>query len=154
MPNCNFFFSPDVSTPSGNCNEGEVRLMGGVNITQGRLEICVNDAWGTVCSNRFGTNEAVVVCRQLQFSESSESGSCIYINNDSLSKLCVGVISIIGSDLSEFGQSPSPIFLDNLACTGSESNLSSCHRSVIGLHQCDHSQDVGLQCFGMSPYHF
>ena len=49
------------------CVDGEVRLVGGVNGTIGRLEVCHNRAWGTVCNRRFGTNEASVICRQLGF---------------------------------------------------------------------------------------
>ena len=35
---------------------------------QGRLEINVNNTWGTVCDDAFGTPEAKVVCQQLHFS--------------------------------------------------------------------------------------
>ena len=68
-----------MSTTSGNCSEGDIRLAGGANITTGRVEICVNNAWGTVCNNRFGTNEAIVICRQLQFSENSKI-LWVYVN--------------------------------------------------------------------------
>ena len=36
-------------------------------MNQGRLEVCVNGAWGSVCDSRgvFTTTEAVVACRQL-----------------------------------------------------------------------------------------
>ncbi len=57
----------DTSTLMGNCRDGEVQLVGGVNRTLGRLEVCVSNAWGTVCNRRFGTNEALVVCQQLGF---------------------------------------------------------------------------------------
>lgn len=40
-----------------------------------------------------------------------------------------------------------PIFLDELNCDGHESLLLECDRfSPIGLHSCDHSQDVGIIC--------
>ena len=55
----------DISTPPGNCTEGELRLMGGANLAEGRVEICINNAWGTVCDNRFRMEEALVICRQL-----------------------------------------------------------------------------------------
>lgn len=51
-----------------NCNDSDVRLVGGNDSTTGRIEVCVNRAWGTICNRRFGTNEASVICRQLGFS--------------------------------------------------------------------------------------
>ena len=55
-------------------NTGDVRLVGSVNniMTKGRLEICADDYWGTVCNDVFDRRAAEVVCKQLGFSESSE----------------------------------------------------------------------------------
>ena len=47
------------------CAEGEIRLAGGASSTEGRVEICLNDAWGTVCGRNWSTTEADVACRQL-----------------------------------------------------------------------------------------
>ena len=33
----------------------------------GRLEICNNNVWGTVCDDLWGTVDAQVACRQLGF---------------------------------------------------------------------------------------
>lgn len=41
-----------------------------------------------------------------------------------------------------------PIFLSNLICQGSEKNLLECSSQPIGLHTCDHTQDVGIECEG------
>ena len=54
-----------VSISAGNCTNGALRLVGGANEAEGRVEICINDAWGTVCDNGFTKEEALVVCRQL-----------------------------------------------------------------------------------------
>ena len=47
------------------CNNGDVRLVGGANELEGRLEVCINKAWGTVCSEGFSENEANIVCSGL-----------------------------------------------------------------------------------------
>ena len=47
------------------CTEGEIGLFEGRSRLEGRLEMCVNGVWGTVCDDNFGPSEAIVVCRQL-----------------------------------------------------------------------------------------
>ena len=47
------------------CTSGEVRLVGGTSNAEGRVEICLNDEWGTVCDQMWGVIDAGVVCRQL-----------------------------------------------------------------------------------------
>lgn len=63
----------DFSTPIANCSMGELRLVGSEDGDEGRLEVCVNGAWGTVCSNGFDTHETSVACHTLgRFNGSSE----------------------------------------------------------------------------------
>ena len=58
----------DHSTPVGNCVTGEVRLQDGPNVREGRVEVCINNAWGTVCNDQFGVEDAIVTCAQMKFS--------------------------------------------------------------------------------------
>ena len=49
------------------CTDGEVRLVNGDASYEGRVEVCVNEAWGTVCSDDWDNTEARVVCIQLGY---------------------------------------------------------------------------------------
>ena len=60
-----FTVPTDRTTLAGNCSDGALRLMGGDNPLEGRVEICINNAWGTVCDDAFGSDDAQVVCTQL-----------------------------------------------------------------------------------------
>ena len=54
------------------CITGEVRLVNGVTANEGRVEICINGVWGTVCDDLWTNNNAKVVCRQLGYSTDGE----------------------------------------------------------------------------------
>ena len=44
------------------------------------------------------------------------------------------------------GSSGTPIWLDDVGCTGTESRLLSCSNRGIGTHNCGHSEDVAIYC--------
>ena len=54
------------------CNDGDIRLVGGTLEEEGRVEVCMNEDWGTVCDDSFTTVDAIVVCVQLGYSRYSE----------------------------------------------------------------------------------
>ena len=49
------------------CAEGSVRLVDGDNLNEGRVEVCKDGIWGTICDRdrEWGTAESRVICRQL-----------------------------------------------------------------------------------------
>ncbi len=49
------------------CSENTLRLTGGADSAQGRVEICNQQVWGSVCTLLWDQPDAQVVCRQLGF---------------------------------------------------------------------------------------
>ena len=47
------------------CNDTDIRLVGGSRPNEGRVEYCNETVWGTVCSDMWDDDNALVVCRQL-----------------------------------------------------------------------------------------
>uniref|UniRef100_A0A3B4VIU7 SRCR domain-containing protein n=1 Tax=Seriola dumerili TaxID=41447 RepID=A0A3B4VIU7_SERDU len=95
-----------------------VRLVPGPS--RGRVEVMYNGFWGTVCDDSFDTMDAKVICGMLGYHSAS----------------------------STFTASPGSgeIWLDDLRCTGSESDIFNCPNSGIGQHNCKHTEDAGVQC--------
>ena len=60
--------STDVTT----CTHDALRLMNGSTSDEGRVEMCVNGEWVSVCDNGWDRGEAQVVCRQLGYNPSCE----------------------------------------------------------------------------------
>ena len=88
----------------------------------GRLEVYYNNEWGTVCDDGWGSSDATVACRQMGFVDVSDSDS-----------------SLFGS-----GASSPRIWLDDVACSGSESQLIDCGHAGIRYGNWFFGEDVGI----------
>ena len=49
------------------CDNGAIRLAGGESKNEGRVEICFNNQFGTICDDEWDNSDAAVVCYQLGF---------------------------------------------------------------------------------------
>ena len=114
---CNGTLTGNVSRTS----VSPLRLVGGTSST-GRLEVFYNGSWGTVCGDFFTASESRGVCKMLGF----HSG--------------------IKIDNRNYTTTYGPIWLDNLRCNGTETDIAECSHSGWGIHNCQHREDVALSC--------
>ena len=102
-----------------------MRLLDGATPSEGKVAICYYRRWGTVCNSDWGTFEAGIVCRQLEFESiymaSSFTTSC---NNCEPFPL-----SAVGVPLYSYGRRSSQSYHYHFSCTGDETHLSSCPAS-------------------------
>ena len=78
------------------CNhKGSIRLVSETgrtsSLTGGRLEVFLNDQWGTVCDDLFGSSDAIVACRQLGFM----GGASAYGSAGDLKLVCSMVFKVM-----------------------------------------------------------
>ncbi len=62
-----------IHLDSTECKDGAIRLNDGIIEQEGRVEVCVNGVWGSICDKGWGKADAHVACKQLGL---SESGKC------------------------------------------------------------------------------
>ena len=61
-------FHDNILLVCAECFDGSVRLVGGANDNEGRVEVCHNQQWGTVCDDGWSSADANVACRHADFS--------------------------------------------------------------------------------------
>ena len=126
------------------CLEGDIRLVGGSAANEGRVELCYNNQWGTVCDDGWDNNDASVACRQAGFSSSGKSLS----SNILLFFLLFPYTDAAVGRSGLFGGGVGQILLDEVACVGTEPSLFDCSSRGLQVHNCGHHEDAGVICTG------
>ncbi len=54
------------------CSNADVRLVAVGNPVEGRLEVCYDGVWGTICNRNFNLLDARVACRSLGYTRSGQ----------------------------------------------------------------------------------
>ena len=70
---CSYGIDSTVALFLESCAEGDVRLAvgdgdGASDLFRGRVEVCIDGGFGTVCDDSWDNQDASVACRQLGFS--------------------------------------------------------------------------------------
>ena len=129
------------------CNiTGNIRLVGGTNSSEGRVEICLNNEWGTVCDQMWDDIDAGVVCRQLKLANIGNINIRTRGYKRCRIKLYVQYIGAQSVSGAGFGEGTGMIWLNSVQCTGSEDRLMNCTVSSSVAGSCTHMQDAGVRC--------
>ena len=89
----------------------------------GRLEVFYKRQWGTICDDNWDMKDARVACRQLGYK--------------------YAVTPLKGLQVRDGSRK---IWLDDVNCTGSELNLTTCSHNGWGKHNCGKNQYAGVEC--------
>ena len=110
------------------------------------MEVCINDQWGTVCDYSWDSTDATVVCRQLGYAFTGSK--CVHFLTMLKNELILWITAGKAFSNAYFGAGSGPIFLDDVQCTSSSSQLLECYSRPILSHNCLHSADAGVGCEG------
>ncbi|XP_048727710.2 uncharacterized protein LOC125645867 [Ostrea edulis] len=114
--------STTVTTPT--INDIAIRLVGGQSPYEGRVEVYHIGVWGTVCDDAWDDNDAAVVCRSLGYPWESARSLCC----------------------ANYGQGSGTIHLDDVQCSGTETDITQCSHNPWGSHNCGHQEDASVKC--------
>ena len=121
------------------CMDDALRLSDGRNELEGRVEVCMDGVWGTVCNDLWSMENTAVVCNQLGFGKWNLSCvkaeillCCIGNRGYYINRLAVGTAKV-------------SILLTGVQCYGNESRLVDCPQDATFM-RCNHNEDVRVVC--------
>ena len=57
----------DLNVTQSNCTDYDVKLVDGPGINEGKIIICINEVWGTLCNSGITYNIAGIICLELGY---------------------------------------------------------------------------------------
>jgi len=142
--------------------------VGGGYPSEGRVEICINNAFGTICDDGWSNEDAQVICRQLGYSNGTGRKTCSELSDRiqyilTLKYVCFvclfvclfllvcfyllsfffsGAVAVPGAF---FGRGSQLIHLSLFGCSGDELSWQEC-RSDSYTFLCGHARDASVLC--------
>lgn len=110
-----------------------IRILGGKTEHEGRLQVKINNQWGTVCNYGWDIKDAALVCQQL--------GLVLHPNDWFLER----------NEIPNAGTTE-PVILSNLQCDEFDIDITQCRAEKNGNFEqsCGHENDVGIRCYPVS----
>ncbi|XP_025830817.1 protein bark beetle [Agrilus planipennis] len=110
-----------------------IRLLGGKTASEGRLQIKIDNRWGTVCNYGWDIIDAALVCHQLGFA----------LNPDDW---FLERVEIPDAGTNE------DVILTNVECSIFDTDITKCkaERKTDFENTCTHEHDVGIRCYESS----
>ena len=133
----------------GACFDGSVRLVDGDTPLDGRVEVCIGGTWGTACQLGWGSEEAAVVCQQLEYPRSKLINFLYYFLVRQATQSFVVVFLAVGTAYSGgvYPAGTGGIYLMDTACQSNHDSLLECPFNVPFVLFCSHNQDSGVKCY-------
>lgn len=136
MSNDSFYETDDDQQPTTPVyieSDVPIRLLGGRTPNEGRLQVRIDDKWGTVCNYRWNIINAALVCNQLGLA----------LNPDDW--------FLEPNQIPNAGTTED-ILLSNVECTEFDHDITQCKAETRDNFEnsCTHDNDVGIRCYETS----
>ncbi|XP_060576601.1 neurotrypsin-like [Ruditapes philippinarum] len=104
-------------------NITDVRLVGGTGPYDGRVEVNINDGWGTVCSTYIGPYDDDTLCQSMDLK-----------------------LTHYFPRISVYEQGTGSIYIGRIGCSATNTHISQCSFLPPFRYYCSHSYDISLVC--------